>query len=75
MTEAKTLEELLKKYTIEVAPHLDDIAARILKEHPEIANPKGEMVLGRLIGIALLDTLCHLYGKPSRGYLPLFPKN
>lgn len=76
MTEPKTLEELIIKFTAEVTPNLDDIANRIMQEHPELVNRKeGSIMLGRFLAIGIMDVLVYLYGKGARGYIPPHPIN
>ena len=76
--ETKTLKQLLLILK-EVTPELDNIAARILKDHPELVahnSSKGVgILLGRVIGIATMDFLCYAFDKPELGYHPTYFQN
>ncbi len=76
--EAKTLTELLAILDT-VIPRMDDIAARIVKEHPELLthnSSKGVgIMLGRVIAIANMDFLFYAFGKPELGYIYTHPQN
>ncbi len=77
-TETKTLEELIHILQT-ITPQLDDIAERIIKDHPELLSQDSSkgigIMLGRFLGIAHLDFLCFAFGRPDLGYIKTYPQN
>ena len=75
---AKTLEELIQIFG-DTVPLLDDKVAKILEDHPDLfvqtagagkPPPVKDMMLGRIVAIAILDFLCYAFDRPDLGYLP-----
>jgi hypothetical protein len=76
--ETKTLEELL--LTLEsITPQLDDFADKIMHKYPELLSQDGSkgigIMLGRFLGIALMDFLCFAFERPNLGYIKTYPQN
>ena len=71
--ETKTLLDLISSFK-RIAPNLDVIAEKIIKENPDTVDIKNELHIGKIVGIFTLDFLMYAYGKGDRGFIRKFSK-
>jgi len=74
--DAKTLEELIKILEA-ILPDMDDVVQTINDDHPEVTEliaVEGtnqltpSYMLGRIVGIGVMDFLCAAFGRTDLGY-------